>query len=413
MNRQPYRKPPRWWPPNLSPRWIRFWRRLRLRDQARKHRLVEVETRHAGHVREALARGEGVLITPNHSSHADCHALYSASDWLGTPFFVMVAWQVFQRGGWLRQQLLRHHGCFSIDREGTDMNALRQARDVLLSAPYPLVIFPEGEVYHLNHWVMPFREGPATIALLAAKKAERPIVCVPAAIKYRYVEDPTPRLEELMGRLERAVFWRPRPDLTLPQRIYHLAEGALALKEVEYLGSTHAGPLPERILRLVEFVLGRIEARWNLPVEGATVPDRVKAVRRMAIEHLVSLPPDDPGRAEFEEDLDDAFFAVQLFSYPGNYVAEQPCVERIAETLDKFEEDILGVATASIRAARRATVTFGRPIPVPAGKGAKSNPAELTRQLEESVQAMLDERAEQEESAPETVASTGRRAAGE
>ena len=252
------------------------------------------------------------------------------------------------------------------------MNALRQARDVLLSAPYPLVIFPEGEVYHLNHWVMPFREGPATIALLAAKKAERPIVCVPAAIKYRYVEDPTPRLEELMGRLERAVFWRPRPDLTLPQRIYHLAEGALALKEVEYLGSTHSGPLPERILRLVEFVLGRIEARWNLPAEGATVPDRVKAVRRMAIEHLVSLPRTiaaGPSSKRTRRRL-----LRRATVQPPRQLRGRRALRR---THRRDARQVRGgyprCRTASTR-ARRATVTFGRPIPVPAGKGAKPIP---------------------------------------
>ena len=38
------------------------------------------------------------------------------------------------------------------------MNAIRQA-DVLMSGTCPLVIFPEGEVYHVNDRVMLFR-GP-------------------------------------------------------------------------------------------------------------------------------------------------------------------------------------------------------------------------------------------------------------
>ena len=393
MNRQPYCSPPCWWPPKLSSRWIRFWRRFRRRDRLVKHRLMEVEVRGLEHVRGAVDQGKGILITPNHSSHADCFALYGAAEALELPFYVMVAWQVFARGNWLRRLVLQHHGCFSVDREGTDLRAVRQARDVLISAPCPLAIFPEGEVYHVNDRVMPFREGPAAIALMAAKKADRPVVCVPCAIKYRYVQDPTPELTELMARLEQALLWRPRPDLTLPQRVYHLAEGVLALKEIEFLGETHAGPLPDRIRNLIEFVLGRVEARHGLDRGGATIPERVKAVRRTAIEGLAELAADDPARRPFEEDLDDAFLAVQAFSYPGNYVAEEPTIERIAETLDKFEEDILGVSAATIRGTRRADVTFGEPIAVEAKRSGKDAARKLTLQLEGEVQRLLNEAA--------------------
>ena len=41
--------------------------------------------------------------------------------------------------------------------------------------------------------------------------------------------------------------------------------------------------------------------------------------------------------------MEDLFFVIQLYSYPGDYVAEKPSIERIAETLDKFEEDVLRV----------------------------------------------------------------------
>ena len=43
--------------------------------------------------------------------------------------------------------------------------AFRQAVEILQSRPNPLVIFPEGEVYHLNQRITPFREGPAAMAL--------------------------------------------------------------------------------------------------------------------------------------------------------------------------------------------------------------------------------------------------------
>lgn len=388
MNRQPFEKPPRWWPPKISPFWIRFWRPMRVRHQLREQRLLEVEVRGAELVRQALAQGKGVLITPNHASHADCYATYAAADAVGTAFYIMVAWQVFQRGSRLRRTILQHHGCFSIDREGTDMHALRQAVDVLQSAPHPLVIFPEGEVYHVNDRITPFREGPAAMALLAARKNVRPVVCVPCGIKYRYVVDPTPQLLQRMDDLERAIYWRPRPDLSLAERIYHFAEGVLALKEVEFYGRASAGPLPQRIAELSDFILSAIEARHASDCPGATVPERVKNARQHLIAELQELPEGDAHRRQCLEDLEDVFLVVQLFSYPGDYVKEQPSVERLAETIDKFEEDVLGVKTAAIRGARKATVTFGEPIPVIAERG-KSAAATLTRSLENRVLELL------------------------
>ncbi|MFH1267831.1 MAG: 1-acyl-sn-glycerol-3-phosphate acyltransferase [Planctomycetota bacterium] len=390
MNRQPFEKPPRWWSPMLSPGWVRFWRPVRMRKQLKKQRLLEVEVRGLEHVREAVAAGHGVLITPNHASHADCYAFYTAADRLGYPFYVMIAWQNFVRDGRLKQLALRQHGGFSVDREGTDMRAFRQAVEILQSRPNPLTIFPEGDVYHVNDRITPFREGPAAMAIMAARKGSRPIVCIPCGIKYRYVEDPTPELLRLMADLERAIFWRPRPDLALDHRIYHFAEGVLALKEIEFLGHTSSGPVPKRVSELAEFILGQIGARYGQDPSGVSVPERVKSLRRHAIEQLEQLPEGDPRRTEYEDDLADLFMVVQAFSYPGDYVRQRPSVERMAETLDKFEEDVLGVKTATIRGARAATVTFGDPIPVDPARGKKTAAQTLTRTLEERVQGLLD-----------------------
>jgi hypothetical protein len=306
------------------------------------------------------------------------------------PFYVMVAWQVFQRSGWLRQLSLRHHGGFSVDREGMDMNAVRQAREVLQSAPYPLVIFPEGEVYHVNDRVTPFRDGPAASAWMAAKKSQRRIVCIPCAMKYWYVQDPTPDLLALMDRLERAVYWRPRPDLMLPQRIYHLAEGLLALKEIEFFGHTSSGTLRERTGMLIEFLLSRVEAQYDIAGVAKTVPERVKAARREIIRRLDEMPTGALGIEQLTNHLDDMFLVVQAYSYPGNYVAERPSIERIAETLDKFEEDVLGVRTATIHGKRRVRVMFGEPLSVVTEGGARMSLSRMTTLLEQRVQELLD-----------------------
>jgi 1-acyl-sn-glycerol-3-phosphate acyltransferase len=357
----------------------------------RKQHLLEIEARGLDHLRRAAEVGQGVLITPNHPGHADCYAFLGALEQAGLCSYFMIAWQVFQRSNRLRQLSLQHHGCFSVDREGTDMRAFRQAVEILQAAPHPLVVFPEGEVYHLGERLTPFREGPAAMALMAARKGPRPVVCVPCAIKYQYLQDPTPELLALMDRLERAVYWRPRPDLSLSDRIYRLAEGLLALKELEFLGCTSAGPIPERIGRLVCSVLTRLDTHYGVNTTASTVPERVKTLRHHAIQQLENLPDGDPARKQHTDNLDDLFFAVQVFSYPGNYVSERPNIERIAETLDKFEEDVLGLPTATVRGTRKAVVTFGEPIAVAPGRDKKEAAASLTTLLEQRVQGLLDE----------------------
>lgn len=392
MFRNPVRTPPRWWAPRLNRFWIWFWRPFRRRRQLREQQLHGIELRGVGHLERVLGGDRGVLITPNHPGSADPYILYHLADRVKSPFYFMTAWQLFWHIHPLGRLALQHHGAFSVDREGTDLRAYKQAVEVLSSSPYPLVIFPEGEVYHISDRLTPFREGPATIALSAAKRAKRPVVVVPAAMKYHYTEDPTPELLRLMNALEEEVFWRPRPDLPLGERIYRLAEGLLALKELEYFGHTASGDLPERISALTDFVLSGLEKVHGGAPNDSTTPERIKTLRQRILKQMERLPEDDAGRKPYQDALDDLFLVVQLFSYPGDYVAEEPSIERIAETLDKFEEDVIGdgLRSAAIRAARRATLALGEPIPVEPSQDRRGASAALTALLEERVQSLLD-----------------------
>jgi hypothetical protein len=164
----------------------------------------------------------------------------------------------------------------------------------------------------------------------------------------------------------------------------------MALKEVEYFGRTSAGELPARIDALARHILGQIEARYGIEGSRNAIPERVKELRGQALKKLSEMPEGDAARRPLEHDLDDLFLVVQLYSYPGDYVAERPTIERMAETLDKFEEDVLGVFSASIRGRRRAVVSFGEPVLVQGERKGKDGVAEVTRQLETAVQGELD-----------------------
>ncbi len=255
------------------------------------------------------------------------------------------------------------------------------------------MLFPEGEIYHCNDRVTPFREGAAAIAVTAARKSPRPIVCIPCAMTYRYVDDPTESLLETMGQLEEAIFWRRRTEQPLDQRIYRFAEALLAVKELEYYGETRSGRLPDRIRALEDHILDQVESRQEINGTGKSIPERVKVARKTIIEKLSNESVSEADKQALEHDLEDLFIVVQSFSYPGDYVIDKPTIERIAETMDKFEEDVLQRATASIRGQRQAIVQFGEPVEVIGDRKVKNQTTDITTTIEQRVQAMLNERA--------------------
>jgi hypothetical protein len=87
-------------------------------------------------------------------------------------------------------------------------------------------------------------------------------------------------------------------------------------KEIEYFGHTGSENLPERIGTLVEFLLARVEVRYEIAGGAATVPERVKTARREIIRRLEELPTDAPGTEQLINDLDEMFLVVQVYSYP-------------------------------------------------------------------------------------------------
>jgi hypothetical protein len=158
------------------------------------------------------------------------------------------------------------------------------------------------------------------------------------------------------------------------------------------LGAARSGAIVDRIRALAEHVLSSAEQRCGITATpGTTIPERVKGVRRAVLEKQEALEERSPQRAELRNVLADAFFVVQLFSYPGNYLTAESSVERFAETLDKLEEDVLGKYSATIRSRRAVTVAIGEPLKAASEKGNKNAVGELTEALEQRVQQLLDE----------------------
>ena len=142
---------------------------------------------------------------------------------------------------------------------------------------------------------------------------------MPAGLGYRFLDghDPLPALHSLMDRLEARFTWRVQSGRPLPERILRYADGILGLKEVEYLGSPQPGTFKERSCNLIEQILQRIE----VAASGETVGDGA-ATGQGPASRLPGHPREsDVSRnseaLEARRDLDDLFLVIQVFSYPG------------------------------------------------------------------------------------------------
>jgi 1-acyl-sn-glycerol-3-phosphate acyltransferase len=388
---------PDFWPPRPSRFWcavLEPWRKLYLR---RHYRVEEVTTAGLGACFAQFGPADGVLLAPNHSYDGDPHVMLEVGCRAGRRFHFMAAWQLFHGHWGIDGLILQRLGTFSVDREGVDRRAIRQATE-LLTHGAGLVVFPEGEVYRLNERLTPLLEGVAFIALSAQRELtetapDAHIWVVPTAIRYSYLEDIRPQLEAALDRLEMRLLWKSRPGAPLPERILRFGEVLLTIKEKEKLGrSCEAdGDLPARIRQFISLLLEQLEtAHLGRSPAAETIPLRVKAVRRSLLETWTDEDADPQTRQAARAALDDVHLVLQLYSYPGDYLAENPSLERMAETIDKFEEDIEGLVRPKGR--RRAEVVFGEPLDMKQKLGAgrpRTIAADVTDALENSLQSLM------------------------
>lgn len=401
MNRYPETTPYIFRPPKYS----RFWAPLiyAISDffyLHRLHKIVDVTVCAGGQeLLERIRKGDSVLITPNHSDHADPQVLLHLNRELKIPVHFVAARETFDVNRGFNGMVLQRAGVFSIDREGADIAALKEAMRIVYEGRYPLVMFPEGEIYHLNDQLTPLNQGAATIMLKTAAKLRKEgkqqgCWIIPTAIQYSYVDDISATFPTAMKRLEKHILWAPQEQLDIVARIYKFGEALLSLKEKELFDCTLSGPLPSRLEQFRELLIGGLEEKYFAKKDAkGGHPERIRKLRGKIRSILLDeTPPPKETVNDCYRDLDKLFLAIQSFSYPGQYVRDGASMKRIAETIVKFEEDVFGEYT--IKGNRKAQVTFCDPIDVFAyidsqGKASKTAATELTNRMEAVIQAAL------------------------
>lgn len=376
-------------PPYRGTLWPRAINRYIPRYLRRRYGIVKVEIAGAEKLSASIAAGHGVLITPNHSRDEDPFILSRLARAVGRPFFVVASAHLFM-GNKLQAFLLRRAGAFSIYREGMDKQAVQTSIEILEAAERPLVIFPEGHISRTNDRLTPMLEGTALIARQAAKKRakeNRKVVVHPVAIRYAFPFEVESAAARMLDQIEARLTWRPSRELPLHERFQKVGAGLLALKELQYLGHTQDGTIPERIPKLIDALLKPLEAEWTNGNGEGHVVARVKRLRAAILPDMIKGELDEAEKARRWRLLEDADLAQQLYHYPPHYVTEGGPRGRVIETVERFEEDLTGKVT--VHGPVEAKLTVGDAIEVPTAREARGEGDPLMAAIETQLRAML------------------------
>ena len=361
----------------------------------RKYKVPRIEDRGFERVKELSASGHAVLLAPNHADHSDPHVMTALVARHGMRSHFMAAREVFEiskAGSFALQSM----GVFSVDRDGPDLSAIKTAITLLEGSSDPMVIYPEGEIYHHHERLDPLHEGVASILLKAATRLKdgREAWLVPVGIRFHHDPAVEKTFCDRLSRLEDRIGWTPKPAMPLDGRIVRLGTGLLGLKEMEYFGEAGRGAIQERLATICERLLSEAESRQGRDAKSVTAPERVRAQRYRIRKRLLDAekPPAAEERDLLLDDLDRIFTALQAHSYIGDYFLAEQTLDRRAETIMKLEEDLLGFP--NYPTPRTARVAAGEPIPVSrmlaAGElPAKGGAGELTALLESRLGGLL------------------------
>ncbi len=164
-------RPYKFVPPHRGNGWPWIIQTFRLYDGylRKKEGVVSQESRGLQYVHDAMRRGDGILLAPNHCRYADPLVLGHPARELNTYLYAMASWHLFNQG-WFDAFAVQKMGAFSVYREGPDRQSLETAIDILANAERPLILFPEGTTNRTNDVLKPLLDGITFIARSAARR---------------------------------------------------------------------------------------------------------------------------------------------------------------------------------------------------------------------------------------------------
>ena len=359
----------------------------------RQEGIVAVEVRNADRLKQSVDAGHGVMITPNHPRTSDPLAMCELIAETGIPFYTMASWHLFNQRA-LDTFTIRLTGGFSVNREGMDKTAIDYAIKVLQNADRPLLIFPEGTTSRTNDQLMSLMDGPAFIARTAAKRRAKSnsgkVVVHPVGIRYLFDGDVEKACDPVLTNIEETLTWRPQTEQPLVDRIIKVGDALLRLKELQYgILPDNQLSLKERQNNLVNRLLCPLEEEWLGETSEAGIAIRIKNLRVKIFPDLSLQKLSPTERKQRWRQLEDTYLAQQVDCYPEQYIADNPSVDRILETVEKLVEDFTD--KCQVHKPMRMIIDVDEAIEVSPERtrGAKTNP--LTEAIKSRLEAKLEE----------------------
>ncbi len=368
----------------------------------RNHQIKQLEISGGERLQKLVDRGERVLMVANHPTHSDPQVMTEVHRRLGLRSCFMAAYDVFLRGkacAWMMQR----HGAFSIDREGSDKQSMKEAIRILKEGEYAMTIFPEGNVYLNNDRVTPFMEGAAFVSLRAQKELGegKPIYAVPISFKMSYLDDIRELVKQKMDEVAGMAGVQVEGCESALEELQQIGRALLGerMKECQHLPDEEED-WQMQFEGCSQRVIAALEEKMGLEVKNASdLTGRIRRIRA-AIHHIrIREVEEERNGAEGTDQMrrwaDEAILAFRTLTYATPYVAELPSLDRFAETTQKMTEDYTGKSAQPL-GGRSAMVHVGEPVNLAEvldhnGGKLRSAVSELTAELEEAVQGGIDQ----------------------
>lgn len=386
-------KPYRFVPPHRGDRWPNLIQRFNLYGRfLRSFEGVEShEVRHAERLRKSLDAQHGILLAPNHCRMSDPLVLGFLAREANCLLYSMASWHLFNQG-WFKAFAIRMMGGFSVYREGVDRKSIATAIDAMVEADRPLVLFPEGSTTRTNDHLHPLLDGVAFVARSAAKRRHKEglgeTVIHPIAIKYQFRGDIDKTVRPVLHEIEQRLGWRTAEELSLLERVERMSEALFCLEEIRYAGQARPElDLAARTSHLIDQILQPLEREWLKVESHGIVLPRIKALRSRILPEMITGKITSEERSRRWMQLEDIYVAQQISCYIPNYLREYPSVDRLLETIERFEEDLTD--KARVHGSLHVVIDVDEPIYVTEARRPREDEDPLMVELQTRLQKML------------------------
>jgi len=337
--------------------------------------------------------------------------------------------------GWIASNL----GATPIQRGKADWTGLRSARNLFANGKFPMAAAPEGGTNGLSENISTLEPGIAQLGFWCAEDLQKAgrdqqVLIVPVGIKYSYVDAPWDAIANLLSELEAASGLPVNPSEfasveSLYPRLLTLAEHLLSLMEQFYTRFYHQ-KLPDaktigeiedrnealavRLKALLNAALQISEQYFDLQSKGS-LRDRCQRVEQAGWNYIFREDfKDVKGVSAIDKALGDRVaeeanarmwhmrLVESFVAVSGNYIRENPTVERFAETTLILWQMIAKIkGDKAVRrpqlGKQKVKISVGKPISVseryPAYQGnrlaARQAVAEVTNDLQHALEGLI------------------------